>query len=119
MLAGFSAGGQLVQRYAAVGKGSDIDLRYVVGRPSSFLYFGAARPEATTGCADFNRWKYGLDGDLPPYVAAAMAGGEPALERRAARAIICEVWRQLGDQSKPSFPRPILRREQGPAGSSA
>ena len=55
VLAGFSAGGQLVQRYAAVGKGSDIDLRYVVGSPSSFLYFGDARPEATTGCADFNQ----------------------------------------------------------------
>lgn len=81
VLAGHSAGGQFVQRYAAIGKGparlaaSGIHLRYVVANPSSYLYFNAQRPVSerdaqTLGqgtCAGFNRWPYGLAGTLPPY----------------------------------------------------
>jgi hypothetical protein len=98
VLAGFSAGGQLVQRYVAVGKGEDavgrgIALRFVVGSPSSFAYFGDARPGpdgATAGfagaaaCPQYTNWKYGFAGNLPPYVAAALAPGVPAIERRYA-----------------------------------
>lgn len=90
VLAGFSAGGQLVQRYVAVGRGAavfrhgGIELRYVVGSPSSFAYFGAERPQAggAAQCPQFDRWKYGFAGDLPPYAAAAARDGIPTLERR-------------------------------------
>lgn len=76
VLAGHSAGGQLVQRYAAVGHGQSpllargIAIRYVVANPSSYLYFDTQRPVATNEslCAKFNRWEYGLSGGLPPYV---------------------------------------------------
>lgn len=76
VLAGHSAGGQYVQRYAAVGRGQapllaqGIAIRYVVANPSSYLYFGEARPVATSAasCPRLNRWEYGLDGGLPPYV---------------------------------------------------
>ncbi|MGF6654208.1 pimeloyl-ACP methyl ester carboxylesterase [Paraburkholderia youngii] len=76
VLAGHSAGGQYVQRYAAVGRGDapllahGIAIRYVVANPSSYLYFDAARPVATTAasCAHFDRWEYGLEGELPRYV---------------------------------------------------
>ena len=90
VLAGFSAGGQLVQRYAIVGRGeaaigqAGIGLRYVLGSPSSFAYMGDERPRPTVDCPQFDRWKYGFAGGLPPYVAAAAAPGLPALERRFA-----------------------------------
>ena len=103
VLAGFSAGGQVVQRYAIVGRGEAAlgpaaRLRYVVGSPSSFTYFGDERPRpdgslapfaGAAACPGFDRWRYGFAGDLPPYVAAAAAGGVPALERRyAARELV-------------------------------
>lgn len=55
VLAGFSGGGQLAQRYAAVGRVADtmanpgIALRYVVGSPSSYLYFTDQRPRPEGG----------------------------------------------------------------------
>ena len=97
VVAGFSAGGQLVQRYAIVGKGElglrerNIRVRYVVGSPSSFAYFTDERPRPdgtvarfsdTAACPGFNRWKYGFAGGLPPYVAAVAALGTPGLEQR-------------------------------------
>jgi hypothetical protein len=97
VLAGFSAGGQVVQRYAIVGKGEPalrqigIRLRYVVGSPSSYAYFSDDRPLPDGGigpfpgaaaCPQFNRWRYGFAGDLPPYVAAAAARGAAELEHR-------------------------------------
>jgi pimeloyl-ACP methyl ester carboxylesterase len=98
VLAGFSGGGQLTQRYAAVGRGTDaltgrsIAPRYVVGSPSSYLYFTEDRPRPEGGsgpfagaaeCPNFNRWPYGFAGGLPRYVAAP-AGGAASLERRYA-----------------------------------
>jgi hypothetical protein len=98
VLAGFSRGGQLVQRYAVFGRGADaaakagIVIRYVVGSPSSYVYFTADRPVPGDGfaafagasaCPNFNRWQDGLEGALPRYVAAA--GSDAAtLERRYA-----------------------------------
>jgi hypothetical protein len=101
VLAGFSAGGQLVQRYAIVGKGGlafgaarlAIRMRFVVGSPSSFAYFTAERrlPDGTSGpfpgaasCPGYDDWKYGFAGALPPYVAAAAGLGIPGIERRYA-----------------------------------
>lgn len=86
VLAGHSAGGQLVQRYAVVGLAEDrlttrgIHVRYVVANPSSYVYFSPERPVAKEGeftfalpsdtCSDrYNRWKYGLL-DMPPYVVS-------------------------------------------------
>jgi pimeloyl-ACP methyl ester carboxylesterase len=99
VLAGFSAGGQVVQRYAAVGRGENtIPLRFVIGSPGTYAYFGDERPlpNGTFGafagaaqCADYNRWKYGFAGGLPPYVQTAISQGIPTLEHRyAARDIV-------------------------------
>lgn len=99
VLAGFSAGGQLVQRYAVVGNGEaalpqGVSLRYVVASPSSYVYFSDARPQAdgalgafagAADCPQYGRWKYGFAGELPPYVAAALHDGPPALEQHYAR----------------------------------
>ena len=85
VIAGHSAGGQLVQRYAAVGHaaawaGSGIALRYVVANPSSYLYFGDARPyadaKADDRCAAVGHWPYGFEGALPPYVQVTAARAE-------------------------------------------
>jgi hypothetical protein len=100
VLAGFSGGGWLTQRHAAVGRAADtvktsgIALRYVVGSPSSYLYFTDDRPRPEGGigpfaggaaCPNFNRWPYGLAGGLPRYVEASVGGGgAAALERRYA-----------------------------------
>ena len=94
VLAGFSGGGWLVQRYAIFGRAGDlvmsrgIAMRYVVGSPASYFYFSDDRPvsfAATVACPDFDRWPYGLAGDLPRYVRSMAQGGATALERRYAR----------------------------------
>ena len=87
VLAGHSGGGQLVQRYAVVGKAAavliaaGIHLRYVVANPSSYLYFSDERPAASHGakCRDFDHWKYGLI-DPPPYVKLDAADSWPQRE---------------------------------------
>ena len=82
VLAGHSGGGQLLQRYAVVGRElavlgkSGIHVRFVVANPSSYVYFSDERPVSKGGgvlpfksdtCGNFNRWKYGTL-DPPDYV---------------------------------------------------
>ena len=87
VLAGHSAGGQLLQRYAVVGRGGDllersgIRVRYVVANPSSYVYFSPERPAlkphgeftfaapANTCSGGYDRWKYGVN-DPPTYAPA-------------------------------------------------
>ncbi len=91
VLAGHSAGGQLMQRYAVAGRGADliqhtgIAIHYVIANPSSYLYFSPDRPVLTSppspdftfaspadpaACkGKFNRWKYGLT-DTPAYIGS-------------------------------------------------
>ncbi|AVT12829.1 hypothetical protein [Paracidovorax avenae] len=74
-VAGFSAGGQMVQHYigfanaalaGASSSAATVALRYVVADPGTWLYFDAWRPHppADGTCPGVNRWKYGTD-DLP------------------------------------------------------
>lgn len=85
VVAGHSAGGQLVQRYAIVGRAPAavaspaLAVRFVVANPSSYLYFTPERPAGSgfapfdaAACPEFNRWKYGVDAP-PPYVAGKVA----------------------------------------------
>ncbi|HKU80964.1 MAG TPA: hypothetical protein VJP76_02255, partial [Candidatus Tumulicola sp.] len=82
-IVGHSAGGQIVQRYAVVGKapqldpGSRIPVHLIVANPSSYFYFGDYRPRPQPDCSDYNQWRYGLAG-APPYVT----GTDAQLERR-------------------------------------
>jgi pimeloyl-ACP methyl ester carboxylesterase len=83
-VAGHSAGGQFVQRYAAGTQApsqySDHAFTYVVANPSSYLYLDRRRPEtgSTTEFAEpsttctFNRYKYGLD-NLNTYMSSVGA----------------------------------------------
>lgn len=78
-LAGHSAGGQFVQRYAALGKASPA-VTYVVANPSSYLYFDSHRPVAGS-CKSFDSYKYGMlkrtgyVGELTPTEALAQYMG--------------------------------------------
>jgi pimeloyl-ACP methyl ester carboxylesterase len=74
VVAGHSAGGQIVQRYAIVGTGLSkltaigVHVRYVVANPSSYAYFNEDRPYPTADCPTFDNWKYGMK-KRPPYAA--------------------------------------------------
>jgi hypothetical protein len=70
---GNSAGGQFVNRYAAVGRGPDVlaarglQVRFVVANPSTYLYFSRERPVPVPDAAHVNDWRYGFD-HAPAYV---------------------------------------------------
>ncbi|MBV9719433.1 MAG: alpha/beta hydrolase [Candidatus Eremiobacteraeota bacterium] len=78
VIAGHSAGGQIVQRYAVVGKAPELDanarvpVHLIVSNPSSYFYFSDWRPFPPKNCADFNQWRYGILG-APRYVAGTPA----------------------------------------------
>lgn len=71
VVAGFSGGGQYVNRFAA--STSRQPIRFVVTNPSSYLYFTRERPGAPAdlahGCPTWNNYRYGTD-NLNPYMAA-------------------------------------------------
>ncbi|MBU6499962.1 MAG: hypothetical protein KGQ40_15670 [Rhodospirillales bacterium] len=79
VLAGHSAGAQMAQRYAVVGRGAaalaraGIGMRYVLANPGSYLYLTAARPRPVAACPGYDSWRYGLAGGLPPYVTDSPA----------------------------------------------
>lgn len=124
VVAGHSAGGQILQRYVAVGNGRDATaarrLRFVVANPSSYLYFSAERPlaDGTFGavdsdhCPDFDRWRYGL-GDRPPY-AARLSAAE--IERRYLAQDVTYLLGSLdNDPAHPSLDRSGAAELQGPS----
>ena len=93
-LAGNSAGGQFVNRYAA---GSDQEgegkIRYIVSAPSSYVYMDEYRYseylfpmtwELPEDCVGYNNYKYGLD-DLNHYMS--MMGKDSIRERYSRRKI--------------------------------
>lgn len=99
-IAGFSAGGQFVQRYAgfAAVPTRPVALRFVVADPSTFLYFDPVRPlPGKAACSSYNNWKLGMQ-DRPhdlaersaatvraTYAAADIAYLEGALDSSAGR----------------------------------
>jgi hypothetical protein len=80
-VAGFSAGGQMVQHYIgfeAAALPSRVALRFVVADPGSWLYFDAAEewpaPQALSeACPTLRRWKYGVE-ELPVTLGRSAAG---------------------------------------------
>ncbi len=86
VVAGHSAGGQFVNRYAAgtaveLSIPAEIHLRFIVANPSTYLYFDGQRRvgDATSefalpenAGADYDDYKYGLK-NLNPYMAASGA----------------------------------------------
>src|SRR5947209_17169205 len=67
-LAGHSAGGQFIQRYAAGGRAPGtlrgVAIGYVTANPSSYLYLNSYRPTGghlPKSCPGYNDYKYGLE----------------------------------------------------------
>lgn len=116
VLAGHSAGGQMTQLYAVVGKGDQrlraagIALRFVIANPSSWLWFGDARPDPNPACPDFNRWLYGLTAP-PPYVVQPTDSLEKRYLAHDAIYLIGERDRNPAD---PSLDRSCSAMTQGP-----
>ncbi len=117
IVAGFSAGGQVVQRYAVAGEGeaaltkAGIATHYVVSDPSSYLYFDPARPDPKPSCKTQNSWKYGFDADVPPYVTATPA----ALEARyVTRSVVYLVGGDDTDPNHPVLDKSCAGEAQGP-----
>jgi pimeloyl-ACP methyl ester carboxylesterase len=87
VVAGHSAGGQLVQRYAVTARspeaiaGTAVRVRFIVANPSSYLYFDATRPRSRAACPGFNDWRYGFDGH-PRYVSDSPASYEARYVQR-------------------------------------
>ncbi len=125
VLAGHSGGGQVVQRYAVVGRGEaslravDVRVRYLIANPSSYLYFSAERPNAegaagpfiSASCPEFNRWKYGMD-ERPAYAA----GRSPEeLERDYARRDVTYlIGAKDTDPDHPALDKSCAAEAQGP-----
>jgi hypothetical protein len=82
VLIGHSGGGQLLNRYAIVGKGpstlAGIHIRFVIANPSSYFYFSDDRPQRdgsfaafqSAACPAFDHWRYGPV-NAPAYVVSA------------------------------------------------
>ena len=97
-LVGHGGGGQLMQRYAAVGKSfkQDIHIRYIHGDPSSCVYFTADRPEiqgqelpSKEECPDYDTWRYGFV--KYPKAADTMAYKQDAFQTYITRDVISLV----------------------------
>lgn len=101
VLAGHSAGGQLVHRYAVLAPDIDLRVRFVVANPSSYVIFGG----------DAFAWKYGLAG-RPRYGASA---DDATVEARYVRR---DVLYLLGaadnDAQHPALDRSQAALAQGP-----
>lgn len=81
VLIGHSGGGQLLNRYAIVGRSAirmaGIHLRFVIANPSSYFYFSDDRPQRdgsfaafhNSACPKFDHWRYGPV-NAPAYVSA-------------------------------------------------
>ena len=117
VVAGHSAGAQLVQRYAVVGRGmaalvrAGVAVRYVVANPSSYVWFGDDRPVPVRGtaCKTIDHWTYGLAG-APPYVERS----EALEERYIARDVVYLLGETDIDPNHPTLDRSCAAEAQGP-----
>jgi hypothetical protein len=117
VIAGHSAGAQLVQRYAVVGRAmtglvrAGIAVRFVVANPSSYVWFGEDRPVPTDRavCGAVDRWSYGLAG-APDYVEQT----EGLEERYIARDVVYLLGEADTDPIHPLLDRSCAAEAQGP-----
>ena len=126
VVAGYSAGGQLVNRYAVAGrfKGAQsgiagLHLRYLVMSPSSYLYFGPERdPDGdgvfavpASGCPGYNDWGYGL-ANLWSYPAGT--GLAVMREQYPKRFVFYLVGEEDNNPDDPSMATDCFSNLQGP-----
>ncbi len=127
VVAGHSGGGQVVQRYAVLGRGGDklaasgIAVRYVVANPSSYAYFSPDRPVAgstafappgnPSSCPGYDTWKYGMNA-LPPYAGQASSA---AIEAAYAARQVVYLWGGADtNPNQPALDKSCAAELQGP-----
>ena len=124
VLAGHSAGGQFVQRYAVAGHAPTmlsqhgIHTRFVVANPSSYLYFDTRRPTEhgfapfpQTHCRGFDHYKYGLQAPNA-YVAAQTP--QALMSHYARQQVIYLLGTLDADAAHPFLDRSCAAEAQGP-----
>ncbi|HQT66715.1 MAG TPA: hypothetical protein PLI12_00225 [Acetobacteraceae bacterium] len=114
VLAGHSAGGQLVHRYAILSPVAD-DVRFIVANPSSYVWFGpgpgpgpGSGPEPGPGPF---RWKYALAG-RPAY--GAMLDDAAIEARYVGRDMLYLLGARDCDPAHPMLDRSAAAMAQGP-----
>lgn len=128
VVAGHSAGGQYVQRYAAFNRAEPrlhVPVRYVVANPSSYVYLNDQRPRGETfgryadanNCTTYNQYRYGLD-KLSGYAAlTAIDVIRAQFPRRNVAYIVSELDTRTDDpnldKSCPANAQGANRRERG------
>jgi len=119
VVAGHSGGGQVVQRYAVLGRGeavaraAGIRVRYVVANPSSYAWFSPDRPDEAVArsCEGYDRWKYGMH-DLPPY---ADGQNVEALEQAyAGRQVVYLLGTKDTNPNHPALDKSCMAEAEGP-----
>lgn len=107
IIVGHGGGAMLASRYAAVrrdGNPSGVSLRFVIGNPSSMLYFTNDRYKSISNraCSYFNTWFFGLeDYDSPYSLGKAATALFAAFVKRDVRYIVSldDTSSKNGDQS--------------------
>lgn len=118
IVTGHSAGGQVVQRYAATNTIDDmlckkhkVAMKYVVANPSSYLYLDEKRfvsgsidqfDVPSTSCVSYNEWKYGLE-DLYSY--PLRVGGDQIRENYRTRNVTYLLGEKDNDIDDPNLDR--------------
>ena len=129
VVAGHSAGGQFVHRYAAASPVEDtlrplgIRVRYIVASPSSYLYFDNRRPvpggagelavpseAAVAECPRYNNYRYGLD-SLNQYTRAV--GSDALRSQYANRNVVFLLGGRDNDPHTPDLDNTCAARLQG------
>lgn len=132
VIAGHSAGGQFVNRYAAgnrwdgkLDKDRKIRARYVVANPSSYLYFNEERPvldakgklafakptdEKIKACPGYNAYRHGLE-RLNPYMEAT--GADNLRAQYAQREVIYLLGTEDTDPNGPGLSKSCASMLEG------
>lgn len=103
-------GAQMLQRYAVFGKANPdparLSVRYVVGDPSSQLYFTQDRPVGVDqiSCPTWNDYRYGLDRYTAPYNTLSAAHAPFLFKSYAAKEVrhvvaLADTSKKHGDQT--------------------
>ena len=125
VLAGHSAGGQVMQRYTVAGRGESeltktgVHVRYVIANPSSYVYFSPDRPLPGGGfgpfdsktCPAYNNWKYGVN-DPPPYIGKTSFADLEA--KYAKRDVIYLLGDKDIDPNHPALDKSCMGEAEGP-----
>lgn len=123
VIAGHSAGGQFVNRYAATthlaASNPGLAPHYVVANPSSYLYFDARRPDGdqlraltsseVNACSSFNDYKYGLN-KMYSYPAGSLT---PAPQQYSAARVTYLLGELDTDPNDPSLDTTCAAEWQG------